>query len=414
MLIIYRLLAALVSPLALWRLHRPARSMPEFRGRWRERLGAITPCRTAPIWIHAASVGEVNAAQALIHQLLRNHPDRPLLVSTFTVTGAQRVAELFDDTVEHRFAPLDNGFSTRRWLRAAQPASMIVVETEIWPELYHQAHRSGLSPILVNARLTESSLKRMQRFESLYRPAVKAIAMAICQSENDARRFQSLGLSVDQTPVSGNLKFDIPLTDDLGARANALRQRWRNRPVWVAGSTRDDEEPKLLAAHQLLRKDRPDALLVLAPRHPERCDEVASLIERAGLMAARMDDEPETDTSVVLVDRLGQLMPCYAAAMVAFVGGSLVPVGGHNLLEPASLGKAVLAGPHLHEQAESATALEQAGGLLKVDDEQELARAVARLWGEPEYALRVGRAALGVVEAGRGSLRRTLKLLGSL
>ncbi len=335
-------------------------------------------------------------------------------MSTFTVTGAQRVAELFDDTVEHRFAPLDNGFSTRRWLRAAQPASMIVVETEIWPELYHQAHRSGLSPILVNARLTESSLKRMQRFESLYRPAVKAIAMAICQSENDARRFQSLGLSVDQTPVSGNLKFDIPLTDDLGARANALRQRWRNRPVWVAGSTRDDEEPKLLAAHQLLRKDRPDALLVLAPRHPERCDEVASLIERAGLMAARMDDEPETDTSVVLVDRLGQLMPCYAAAMVAFVGGSLVPVGGHNLLEPASLGKAVLAGPHLHEQAESATALEQAGGLLKVDDEQELARAVARLWGEPEYALRVGRAALGVVEAGRGSLRRTLKLLGSL
>jgi 3-deoxy-D-manno-octulosonic-acid transferase len=413
MLILYRLLAALVSPLALWRLHRPARSVAGFRGRWRERLGSLPPCRSDSIWIHAASVGEVNAAQALIRQLKRDHPDRAVLVSTFTVTGAQRVSELFGDSVEHRFAPLDNWFSTRRWLQAARPARMIMIETEIWPELYLQANKFGLSPILVNARLTERSLHRMQRFDGLYRPAMKAIGSAICQSEQDARRFRALGLSSDRTPVAGNLKFDIPLAEDLGARANALRQRWGARPVWVAGSTREGEESTILAAHKKLMKDRPEALLVLAPRHPQRSAEVAALIKQSGLKVAALDDEVDTGTSVVLIDRLGQLMPCYAAAMATFVGGSLVPIGGHNLLEPASLGKAVIAGPHLHEQAEPARALEQAGGLLKVADADELARSVARLWGNPEYALRIGRAALGVVEAGRGSLRRTLRLLSA-
>ncbi len=414
MLIIYRLLAVLVSPLALWRLHRPARRIDGFRGRWRERLGSIAPCRTNSTWIHAASVGEVNAAQALIRQIQRNHPDRALLVSTFTLTGAQRVAELFGDSVEHRFAPLDNWFSTRRWLQAARPDRMIVIETEIWPELYLQADKFGLSPTLVNARLTESSLHRMQRFTGLYRPALTSIAMAVCQTDDDAGRFRKLGLNGEQTPVSGNLKFDMPLADDLGARANALRQRWGARPVWVAGSTREGEEPIILAAHQRIMNDRPDALLVLAPRHPERSAEVAELVKRAGLKAVGLDDEVDSGCSVVLIDRLGQLMPCYAAAMAAFVGGSLVPIGGHNLLEPASLGKAVIAGPHLHEQAEPARALEQAGGLLKAADDADLAEIISRLWSEPEHALEVGRAALGVVEAGRGSLRRTLKLLASL
>ena len=411
MLTLYRLLAVLISPLALWRLHFSARSIEVCKGRWRERLGYIECSDRAPIWIHAASVGEVNAAQALIRCLQREYPDNPILVSTFTVTGAARVIDLFGNFVEHRFAPLDNWFSTRRWLRAAKPACMIVVETEIWPELFIQAGRNGLSPILVNARLTESNLRRMQRFKHIFRPALASISIAICQSDRDAGRYRELGMTDARTPVSGNLKFDIPLSEDLGVRANSLRRSWGHRPVWVAGSTREGEESIILAAHQKLKLSRPDALLVLAPRHPERSSAVIKLVSQAGLSARTLDEDIKADTDVVVVDRIGQLMPCYAAARATFVGGSLVPIGGHNLLEPATLGKAVIAGPHLHEQTESASALEGAGGLLKVANETELAETVARLWQQPEYALQIGRAALGVVEAGRGSLRRTLKIL---
>lgn len=411
MLTLYRLLTVLLSPLALWRLHRPARTIAKFRGRWRERQGIVQVSQNGVTWIHAASVGEVNAAQGLIRALQKRHPDQALLVSTFTVTGAERLIDLFGDTVEHRFAPLDNWFSTRRWLHSIKPASMIVVETEIWPELFIQAHRNGLRPVLVNARLTESSLERMQRFKGVFRPAISTISMAICQSENDAARFHELGLTSERTSVAGNLKFDIPLADDLAVRARAMRQHWGDRPVWVAGSTREGEEDIVLQAHRLLRGRHPEALLVMAPRHPQRSAEIAALIEQAGLAFQTLGEDIKSETSVVLIDRLGQLMPCYAAAMATFVGGSLVPVGGHNLLEPASLGKAVIAGPNLQQQAESAMALVRAGGLIQVAGESELAEAVAGLWRDPEYALQVGRAALGVVEAGRGSLRRTLKIL---
>lgn len=411
MLTLYRLLTVLVSPLALWRLHRPARSNARFKGRWRERLGSMESREQAPIWIHAASVGEVNAAQALIRALLREFPHQPILVSTFTVTGAEKVIAEFGNTVEHRFAPLDNWCSTRRWLTSVEPARMIVVETEIWPELFIQASRKGLSPTLVNARLTESNLRHMQRFKRLFRPALASIAMAICQSDDDASRFRQLGLTEAQTPVSGNLKFDIPLSADLGVQANDLRRSWGGRPSWVAGSTREGEESIILAAHRKLKENRPDALLVLAPRHPERSKDISALIRQEGLSLRTLDEDSEADTEVILVDRLGQLMSCYAAAMATFVGGSLVPVGGHNLLEPASLGKAVITGGHLHQQAETANALDRAGGLLKVNSEIELAETVARLWNDPEFALETGRAALGVVEAGRGSLRRTLKVL---
>jgi 3-deoxy-D-manno-octulosonic-acid transferase len=411
MLTLYRLLAFVFSPLALWRLHRPARRQPDLRGRWRERLGKFARLDHQPVWIHAASVGEVNAAEALIRSLIERDPDTSILVSTFTCSGAERVAELFGDQIEHRFAPLDTYTSVKRWLAAARPALTVVIETEVWPELFVQLGRRNCPLIVANARLSVRNFSRMRRYGRLFRPALQAVSLALCQSEQDAQRWQQLGVDEQHTPVIGNLKFDSRLPANISARARALREQWGARPTWVAGSTRPGEEAIILGAHRRLRQLHPDALLVLAPRHPERSEVVAELIEKAGFSSQRIDQSIGHDTDVVLVDRLGLLLPCYGAASAAFVGGSLVDIGGHNLLEPAAFGKAVMAGPYLDQQTEMATALREAGGLIEVSNDQQLAEAIDQLWRDPAHALAVGRAALGVVESGRGTLRRTLRLL---
>ncbi len=411
MLTLYRLLAFLLSPFALWRLHRPAAGRDEMRGRRRERRGRVGSAGVGPVWLHAASVGEVNAIESLVRALLRSRPGRSILVSTFTVSGAARVESLFGEEVEHRFAPIDTRASVRRWLAAIEPAIAIVAETELWPELYTQAAARQLPVMLVNARLSRRGVKRAHRFRGLFARPMDAISLAICQSEADAERFQLLGLAPDRTAIAGNLKFDTRLPADIGKQARELREQWGHRPAWVAGSTRPGEEVIVLAAHQRLLETHPDALLVLAPRHPDRSKDVRQLIKQAGLGCQDIGESLAPDTKVVLVDRLGRLLACYGAASTAFVGGSLVDIGGHNLLEPAAFGKAVISGPHLHQQAEMATALKEAGALVTISDADSLAAEVARLWLEPELALELGRAALGVVEAGRGAVRRTLKLL---
>ncbi len=411
MLTLYRLLAFLLSPLALWRLHRPAAGRDKMRGRWRERLGRVAPAGVDPLWIHASSVGEVNAVESLVSALLRSMPGQPILITTFTVSGALRVDTLFGSQVAHRFAPIDSRANVRRWLAAIEPAIAIVAETEIWPELFTQAAARQLPLILVNARLSKRGVKRALRFRRLFTRPMAAISLAICQSEADAERFRLLGLAEDHIAIAGNLKFDTRLPADIGNQSRQLRQQWGHRRAWVAGSTRPGEEAIMLDAHRLLLEKHPEALLVLAPRHPERAKEVRELVKQAGLGCQVLGESVVPDTAVVLVDRIGHLLACYGAASTAFVGGSLVDIGGHNLLEPAVFGKAVICGPHLHQQAEMATALEKAGALLTVSDADSMAAEVNRLWLEPELALKLGRAALGVVDDGRGAVRRTLKLL---
>lgn len=411
MLTLYRILAWLLAPLVLRRIHRSEQA--ELKARRPERRGFVSPSASGAIWIHAASVGEINAAQGLVEGLLKRPDSPPILLSTFTLTGAARAQELFADRLLHCLAPLDTRASVRRWLDRHRPAIALIVETEIWPELYHQAGASGLPLILVNARLTERSLKRSRRFGRLFSRALESVSLALCQSDDDAARLHQLGLPAGRSHITGNLKFDTTLPADIGVRARDFRQQWANRPCWVAGSTRPGEELVVLAAQHQLRDARPDALLILAPRHPERAGEVAELIESAGLQWQTLGEQVDPGTSVVLVDRIGVLLPCYAAAAVAFVGGSLVNIGGHNLLEPAAIGKAVLAGPHLHQQSEAARALGQAEAMITVTDAAELSAAVNELWQNPERALELGRKAMAVVESGRGSLRRTLKLLES-
>ncbi|NBB93892.1 MAG: 3-deoxy-D-manno-octulosonic acid transferase [Gammaproteobacteria bacterium] len=424
MIAVYRLLILLVAPFALlwlrWRIPGP----PELRARWTERLGSVPesgPDRPV-LWLHAASVGEVNAIAALVTALLNRYPEHRLLISTITVTGRAEAIRRFgagDDSghenrVDIVFAPLDTPPAVGRWLKRVRPQLAMVAETEIWPELYRGCRKRDIPMVLVNARLTGKAMGRYRRFRSLFAGALSAVDLAVCQSEDDAARFRELGLEDARVAVAGNLKFDSAIPADLGDSVRRLREQWGERPAWVAGSTRPGEEEIVLAAHRLLREQHTDALLVLAPRHPERSDEVRALIEASGLRQQSIGEDVAGETAVVLIDRIGVLVPCYAAAPAAFVGGSLVDIGGHNLLEPAAFGKAVIAGPQLHQQADSARALREAGALVEVRGADELADAVRSIWNEPQRALEYGRAAFGVVEAGRGSVRRTLRLLEPL
>lgn len=421
MLAVYRLLVILVAPLALvwlrWKIAGPA----ELRARWAERLGHVPRSRRPVLWVHAASVGEVNAAAGLITALLERYPDERVVISTITVTGRAEAIRRFGDygddchdnrRVETLFAPLDTPLAVGRWLKHVRPRLAMVAETEIWPELYRGCRKREIPMVLVNARLAPSAMSRYRRFRSLFAGALSAVNLAICQSDEDAARFRELGLDDARVAMAGNLKFDSAIPDDLGETVRRLRAQWGQRPVWVAGSTRAGEEEIVLAAHRRLREQRPDALLILAPRHPERSDDIRALIDKAELKQQSVDEEVAAETAVVLIDRIGVLVSCYAAASAAFVGGSLVDIGGHNLLEPAAFGKAVIAGPHLHQQADSAAALRAAGALIEVDDARGLAEAVESIWADPRRALEYGRAALAVVQNGRGSVRRTLRLIG--
>ncbi len=406
--LLYRLLTLALTPLALLQLQRAAAEHKQ-RARWPERIGRIPDAVPGRLWIHAASVGEINAAQGLIRCLLNE--GEALFVSTMTATGATRCRELFGDQVEHRFAPLDNPFATRRWLARAKPRAGLIIETEIWPELYGRCRQLDIPLILVSARVSASAAARYRRFPRLFGRALGSVRLALTQSQQDAERLRELGLSDDRIQVTGNLKFDVGLQDDLPGQARALQTRWGQRPCWTAGSTRDGEEAILLQAHKLLLDQQPDTLLLLAPRHPNRTRDVAALLDQARLRWRRWDEPADARTQVILVDRMGVLLTCYAASDAAFVGGSLVDIGGHNLLEPALLGRPVLAGPHLQQQSEARDLLAAAGALIQVTSAEALAEQLASWLQNPARAQRTGQAGRQAAESGRGSLDRTIKAL---
>jgi len=405
---LYRLLTLLLTPLALIWLQRGAAASSE-RGRWRERLGRLPGGECGRIWLHAASVGEMNAAAGLVRALLAR--GEPVLISTMTRTGAERCRELFGADVEHRYLPLDNPLAVSAWLKRTAPRVGLIVETEIWPELYRQCQRLDVPLFLVNARISAAVHRRYQRFRPLVGKALDAITLAVCQTRTDAERLVQLGLPQARVRISGNLKFDFERPDGLDQGAQPLRQAWGQRPVWVAGSTRPGEESILIEAHAALRKNLPDALLVLAPRHPERADAVARLLDASGLAWCRCGDAPGAATAIVLIDRLGVLLEQYAAGDAAFVGGSLVPLGGHNLLEPAALAKPVLAGPHLEQQSDAVRALSGGEGLIVVRDSAELTSELTGLLSDPQARQRRGAGAQAAVRSGSGSLETTLTAL---
>lgn len=414
MRLLYNLLIHVAGPVAfLLEVMRGIRD-PSYRERRSERLGFGAQASPGSIWVHAVSVGEVQAAAPLVRQLLQRFPRAPVVLTTVTPTGAARCRLLFGDTVEHRYVPLDMPGAVKRFFDRLRPRLAIIVETELWPNLFAECGRRGVPLVLASARISPRSVGRYRRLVPLFRETLSHGIVIAAQSESDAARFLSIGAAAGRTHVTGNIKFDFELRDDPAERGAAWRSaQAAGRPLWVAGSTHEGEEALLLEAHAALRERLPDSLLVLVPRHPKRFADVAQLLDRSGVAwVGRSSRQPVgAATSVVLGDTMGELMMFYAAADVAFVAGSLVPVGGHNLLEPAALGKPILTGPHNFNGEDIYRKLEEAGAVTTVADPASLADALARLLADEAARREQGDRGLKVLESNRGALARLLALI---
>ena len=369
------------------------------------------------IWIHAVSVGEVQAAIPLIRAINRRFPNHPMLVTTVTPTGAARVKAVFGDTVEHCYIPFEMPQAVDNFYSSVKPELALIMETEIWPNLYRGCGVRKIPLVLVSARISPRSVRGYRRLLPLFRDTLSHGIIIAAQSEADAERFRSLGASDERTRVTGNIKFDIELPADLVARGDDMRlQVFGDRPVWIAASTHDQEEQQILEAHRKLQEDYPDLLLVLVPRHPERFAQVRDLIRRFGFSCVARTERRRCSaaTEVFLGDTMGEVPLFYAASDIAFVGGSLVPIGGHNLLEPAALGLPVITGPHVFNAQEIADMFLDLGACHRVGNAAELADAVGELLASPREAVAQGSKGKGIVQRNRGSLRRLLDLLGPL
>jgi 3-deoxy-D-manno-octulosonic-acid transferase len=388
-----------------------------YRDRLGQRFGLGYPKLERSIWIHAVSVGEVQAAVPLVKAIQKRFPDHPTLITTVTPTGAAHVKANFGDAVSHCYIPFEMPFAVNRFFDSVHPELAMVMETEIWPNLYQGCGVREIPLVLVNARISLKSVNRYRKLTPLFRETLSHGIIIAAKSEADADRFRLLGASPARTSVTGNIKFDIELPDDLADRGAALRRdTFGKRPVWIAASTHDDEEQQVLQAHRLLLERFPDLLLVLVPRHPERFSSIADLIRREGFSSVARTDGHACDdaTSVFLGNTMGELPLFYAASDIAFVGGSLVPIGGHNLLEPAALGLPLVSGPHVYHAQEISDMFISLGACQIVTDPPELAGAVADLLADPEEArVRAGKG-LEIVRQNRGALAHLLKLLEPL
>ena len=386
--------------------------------RFGQRFGAGYPrLPGGSIWIHAVSVGDVQAAVPLIRALMRRYPNRVMLITTVTPTGAARVRQQFGNAVQHCYIPFETPNAVARFFDLVNPKIALIMETEIWPNLYQECGRRDIPLVLVSARISPRSVNHYRKFLPLFRETLSHGIVIAAQSEMDADRFRSLGAAAERTWVVGNIKFDIELPDDLEqAGADLRRNNFEGRPVWVAASTHDKEEELVLHAHRLVRERFPDALLILVPRHPERFPAVRNLLHRGGYEAvARTDGLPCTpDIEVYFGNTMGEVPLFYAAANVAFVGGTLVPVGGHNLLEPAALGKPVVTGPYLFNTQDIANKFEKLGASVTVNNAGQLGEAIADLFDDPPTAADIGRRGREIVQQNRGALERLLALLGPL
>ena len=414
---LYSLILYLMLPVVLLRLWWRGRRSPGYRRHWRERFGFVEAAAAGALWIHAVSVGEVRAAQTLVAAVRRRWPERPVLLTTTTPTGRATAAELFGAAVRCVYLPYDLPGAVQRFLAGISPALAVVMETEIWPNLYQGLRTRQVPLLLVNARLSEASLRRYRWLAGLTKSTLDCVQRIAAQTEQDRERFLRLGAQRQRVVVTGNLKFDAVLPDDFGERVAAVRVRLAPaRPCWVAGSTHGGEETRVLAAQRRVLERAPAALLVLVPRHPERAAEVASLCTRAGFTCCLYSSLrcPGAGDQVVIVDTLGDLAVLYGLCPVAFVGGSLVGHGGHNPLEAVLAGAAVVTGPRVENFRQVYEALLERGAVQQVETDAELAQTVSDWLGDEPARSGVVAAGRQVIERHRGAVDLTMELLEEL
>jgi len=411
---IYTLLLYLLLPLVLLRLLWRSVKAPGYRRRWLERLGIFSPpANWGGLWIHAVSVGEVQAVVPLIRQLLEDNPELAITVTTTTPTGSARVTEQLGEQVFHVYFPYDLPLALTGFIRRVRPRVLLMVETEVWPNLLHLCRRHGVYTLLANARLSEKSARRYARLGSFTRQTFSYIGRIAAQADADAMRFRELGVAAENVTVTGSIKFDMRIPASLDEQVEVLRRDWAGRPVWVAGSTHEGEDELVLFAHHKVLSRFPDALLILVPRHPERFDRVGGLCKRERLRMARRSraGEYSHETQVYLGDTMGELPLLLGSADVAFIGGSLIPTGGHNMLEASAQGVAVCFGPHVFNFAAISQLLIEEGAAVQVDNEAELANQVIAWFEEASVRAEVGENGRLVVEKNRGAMQRLIDLI---
>lgn len=414
MLRLYTILFYLLVPFILLRLQWKGMRAPGYRLRWSERFGLFSAFDISEsIWIHAVSVGEVMATERLVKMLLQAHPDLPIVITTTTPTGSERVNTLFGDSVLHVYAPYDLPFALRNFIQRTRPKLLVIMETEVWPNMLAVCEQKGMPTILANARLSEKSAASYAKWPRFSSMVLNKIGLIAAQGEVDAKRFVALGMPQERISIIGSVKFDAHLPASLLEQSEVLRREWGDRPVWVAASTQEGEDEQVLAAHKAILETVPNTLLVLVPRHPERFDRVYNLCKRENLQIVRRSSaEPcSSDVELFLGDSMGELTLFLAAADAAFVGGSLIKHGGQNVLEPAALGKPVVFGTHMYNFAAISELLLEKEAARMVADSEELAEVI-QLWLEDaSERTRVGENGRQVVQENQGAVDRLLDLI---
>ncbi len=416
----YRLLLWLALPWVVLRLFWRGLQEPAYASRRLERFGQVPQEVSAGgIWVHSVSAGETIATAPLVEALLQRD-DTPVLVTTMTPTGSEQVHRLLGGRVQHCYAPYDFGFAVERFLDRTRPRAVILMETEIWPNLVLAARRRKIPVMLLNARLSERSARGYRRVSWLVRRVLPAFTAIGCQSEAHRQRFIDLGADPACITTLGNIKFDLALAESIDHKAQEMGRLCHalDRPILMAASTHPGEERQVIEAYRALTESMPNLYMILAPRHPHRVTELTTLLTSDGFAVSRFSqiqvpasDPGQPKADILIIDQMGVLLPCYRLAHIAFVGVSLVPHGGHNPIEPAALGTPIVTGPHNFNFAQVHDALETAGAIKVVNDAQELAQALGDIFSDGVRQQEMGAAGVQVVEENRGAVERYLTLL---
>ena len=413
----YNLVLILLLPLGVLTLLLKSDKTKGQRNRNRERFGFIGKLESQGILVHCVSVGEVNAAKSIVLRLQQRYPNLPITISTTSSTGAKQAREVFADSVQYVYLPIDIPICMWMFFRKLKPKLVLVTEVEIWPNMLHQCFKRNIPAVLINARMTNESLKNYQRLAYLFRPSLRKFSRICTQGQQDFDNFLKLGVYKPNLTLSNNMKFDLELdsTDDVKATILKKQLCLTTQAVFVAGSTHDLEETVCLDAFKKLRTTHPTLMLIIVPRHPHRFEKVAQLCQATGYTVVKLSDlseAPPTSTpDILLVDAMGMLKACFQLASCAFVGGSFAPRGGHNALEPALYGVPTMMGPSIFNNPVICDALVAAGGLKILSTPEQLAETALEWLDDVDVAMRAGEANKRVIEQNRGAIEQTLKAI---
>ncbi|RAS55691.1 3-deoxy-D-manno-octulosonic-acid transferase [Vibrio diazotrophicus] len=413
---IYTALLAVASPFLMWGLYRHRTGKPSVGKRWKEHFGIIPKldCSHGPIWIHAVSVGETLAVTPLIKRLKAQYPHLRIVITTTTATGAEQ-AEKLAEIAEHRYMPFDFPFAVRGFINAIKPSQLLIMETELWPNTLHTVAKANIPITVINARLSERSCQRYAKVQPIFDMLAKNLTQVLCQYPNDAERFIRLGVAKEKVSVTGSIKFDIEISPKVKEEGQALRNLLgNNRPVWIAASTHNGEDEQILAAHQEVLKDHPNALLILVPRHPERFNDVFNLSKQVFHTVRRTeqnDRQLDTIIQVYLGDTMGEMLTLMEAADICFMGGSLLgdKVGGHNMLEPAALGKPVLTGPSYYNFSEVVQLMLSNNAIIITPSAKAISTSVVTLVNNRSQLIRQGSLSYQCILKSKGAIKNTIE-----